>query len=642
MALLNRFNGVTSLILRIKVLDSSKTDGSGLTGLTSASSGLIISTIADNEATAVAYTVAGSTIETITTLGTYAAPTATKARFKEVDSTNHKGVYEIHLADARLNVSSSKQVLVSLLGATNMAQTDFVIDLLAASDLRVIAGAALSTASAQIGVNVVNFGGSAGTFASGVPTVSTSTSSNNAIADQVWDEATSGHVTAGSYGAQLQAPDSGTAQAGAATTITLRSGASATNDYYKNAGVYVLSGTGAGQFRFITGYVGSTKVATVATWATTPDNTSVYTIIPFGAIAGATAPTASENADAVWGAAVASYTASGTFGQYINSKIVRRNTAQSGTSSSITLDASASATNDLYKYQFVTIASGTGAIQCRQITAYNGTSKAATVSPAWTTAPSSDSVFFITPFGLDAATVASIADAVWDEQRSEHIQAGSFGERVLADSVAISGDTGAADNAESFFDGTGYAGTNNVIPTVTNLTNALSVNVTQISGDATAADNLEAMLDGTGSVTLTTNLTGNITGSLSGSVGSVTGAVGSVTGAVGSVTGNVGGSVASVVGAVGSVTTVTDKTGYRLSATGVDDILDDAITEPSSVFSWGSATLRNIIGYVGAKATNKTTQTATTNTLRNRADSASIASSTVSSDGTTTVKGSDA
>jgi hypothetical protein len=34
----------------------------------------------------------------------------------------------------------------------------------------------------------------------------------------------------------------------------------------------------------------------------------------------------------------------------------------------------------------------------------------------------------------------------------------------------ISGDSPAADNAEAFFDGTGYAGTNNVIPTVTTLT----------------------------------------------------------------------------------------------------------------------------------------------------------------------------
>lgn len=145
----------------------------------------------------------------------------------------------------------------------------------------------------------------------------------------------------------------------------------------------------------------------------------------------------------------------------------------------------------------------------------------------------------------------------------------------------------------------------------------MASDVGSISADATAADNLEAALDGTGGVTITAGLTGNVTGNLSGSVGSVT-------------------------GAVGSVTTVNDKTGYRLSATGVDDILDDPITEPSGVFAWGSATLRNIIAYIGAKASNRQTETATTYTLRNRANSADIATSTNSDDGTTTVKGSDA
>jgi hypothetical protein len=122
-------NGQGSVVLRVKLLDSSATTGAGLTGLTSASSGLIISTIADNEATAVAYTVAGATIETITTLGTYAAPTASKCRFKEVDATNHKGVYEIQIADARFAVASAKSLIVSIAGATNLAQADFVVQL---------------------------------------------------------------------------------------------------------------------------------------------------------------------------------------------------------------------------------------------------------------------------------------------------------------------------------------------------------------------------------------------------------------------------------------------------------------------------------------------------------------------------------
>lgn len=122
-------NGQASVILRVKLLDSSSTVGAGLTGLTNSSSGLIISTIADNESTATAYTQAGTTIQTITTLGTYAAPSASNCRFKEVDSTNHKGVYEIQLADARFAVSSAKSLLVSVSGATNLAQADFIVPL---------------------------------------------------------------------------------------------------------------------------------------------------------------------------------------------------------------------------------------------------------------------------------------------------------------------------------------------------------------------------------------------------------------------------------------------------------------------------------------------------------------------------------
>ncbi len=121
--------GQGSIVLRVKILNSSVSTGAGLTGLTSASAGLIIAAIADNEATTVAYTQAGSTIETITTLGTYAAPTATKCRFKEVDSTNHKGVYEIQIADARFAVSSAKSILISISGATNCAETDVCVPL---------------------------------------------------------------------------------------------------------------------------------------------------------------------------------------------------------------------------------------------------------------------------------------------------------------------------------------------------------------------------------------------------------------------------------------------------------------------------------------------------------------------------------
>ena len=77
----------------------------------------------------------------------------------------------------------------------------------------------------------------------------------------------------------LATPDTGTATAGGATSITLAAGASAVDDYYNGMVVELTGGTGSGQFNIITDYNGTTKVATVGgTWGTNPDNTSVYKI----------------------------------------------------------------------------------------------------------------------------------------------------------------------------------------------------------------------------------------------------------------------------------------------------------------------------------------------------------------------------
>ena len=76
----------------------------------------------------------------------------------------------------------------------------------------------------------------------------------------------------------------GTAQAGSTTTITLASGASASDDFYNGLWIRITGGTGSGQATVINDYNGTTKVATVEgegsgrTWATAPDSTSVYEI----------------------------------------------------------------------------------------------------------------------------------------------------------------------------------------------------------------------------------------------------------------------------------------------------------------------------------------------------------------------------
>jgi len=89
------------------------------------------------------------------------------------------------------------------------------------------------------------------------------------------------HIDVTNGGTGYVNTNTGTAQAGStSTTIKLASGASATDDIYNTMTVYVSSGTGSGQIRTITDYVGSTKVATVAAWTTTPDATSVYEVMP--------------------------------------------------------------------------------------------------------------------------------------------------------------------------------------------------------------------------------------------------------------------------------------------------------------------------------------------------------------------------
>ena len=71
----------------------------------------------------------------------------------------------------------------------------------------------------------------------------------------------------------------GTAQAGAANTITLDASALAHDDVYIGSTIELTGGTGSGQKRIISDYVGSSKVATVSeNWTTNPDATSTFSV----------------------------------------------------------------------------------------------------------------------------------------------------------------------------------------------------------------------------------------------------------------------------------------------------------------------------------------------------------------------------
>jgi hypothetical protein len=164
----------------------------------------------------------------------------------------------------------------------------------------------------------------------------------------------------------------GTAQGGGFNYITLDSGASSTDGAYARRRVYILSGTGAGGSGLIVLYTGSTKRATiigdtVGFWQFgTPDNTSVFLI--------------AENAEA---------------------------DVRSWRSVQVASLITPPGVSDGW-YVPVDVESFGGATSANRVTS--------TVDGFGN--------------GLPNVNPASIADAVWDEPRADHEDAGSFGQTV--------------------------------------------------------------------------------------------------------------------------------------------------------------------------------------------------------------------
>ena len=198
-------------------------------------------------------------------------------------------------------------------GATPLADINAECDT-AISDASLATSAALATVDSNVDAILVDTGTTLDSKLDDImgATFSTATDSLEAIrnrGDSAW---TGSAITS----------DSGTAQAGAASSITLQAGASGTDDTYNGQVIYISSGTGAGQSRAIGDYNGTTKVATVITdWATAPDNTSVYEIYPDEITEITPAPTADAVADAVWDEPTAGHTTAGSFGEQCKNDI---------------------------------------------------------------------------------------------------------------------------------------------------------------------------------------------------------------------------------------------------------------------------------------------------------------------------------
>ena len=198
-----------------------------------------------------------------------------------------------------------------------------------------------------------------------------------AIADAVWDEILTGatHNIQNSAGKRLrtiasQVVHTGTAQ-GPGTggnQIQLDTGASATDGIYDPAMLYIESGTGAGQSRLITQYVGSTRTATVdRDWRVNPAADSVFVI-------------------------------QATIG--FNS--TNEGLAQGGTATTIVLNASANSVDDCYNGQLVFLKSGTGQDQVAIVEDYTGATRTATIrtrrtNGQWAVTPDSTTGYMMVP-----------------------------------------------------------------------------------------------------------------------------------------------------------------------------------------------------------------------------------------------------
>lgn len=181
-------------------------------------------------------------------------------------------------------------------------------------------------------------------------------------------------------------------------------------------------------------------------------------------------------------------------------------------------------------------------------------------------------------------------------------------QRVSADVVAISGDTTAADNAEAFFDDTGFAASNSTIGTCTTNTDMRG---TDSAATASALTTHDGKLD-----TVDTNVDAILvdTADMQPKLGTPAGA-----------------SISADIAALENISAA------DVNAQVVDVIRTDTVSELSGVPA-ASPNLHAMIQWLYMKVRNKETSTASAATINNDAGTA-VGTSTLSDDGTTFTKG---
>lgn len=398
--------------------------------------------------------------------------------------------------------------------------------------------------------------------------------------------------------------------------------------------------------------------------------------------------TANDNQDGVRGGLTALPNAAAAATGGLACLVAFGGTATAGGATSVTLPSPASTVADFYKGLEVSIVGGTGAGQSAIITAYS-TGRVATVSKAWATNPDNTSVVEVRDiagppldtnlkvvgvvtvdsvtaiatggivsgsFATDSITSASlstgaateIAGAVWDEARSGHTTAGSFGQGVASVQGNVTGSVGSVTGAVGSVTGavgsvTGAVGsvTGNVGGNVTGSVGSIATG--GIVSGSFAVDSITSGALSNGAADEIADhvwdevLSGHLTAGTTGAALNATSSAGdpwatALPGAYGA------GTAGKIIGDNVDAAVSTRSTPAQVNAEVVDALNVDTYAEPSAVPA-ATATLTAKIGWLMALARNKITQTATTQTLRNSGDTANIAQSTDSDDGATYTRG---
>jgi len=145
------YAGLTSQTIDIFLQDSSSLTGQGLAGLVFNSASLVASYRKGATGSRTAVTLATQTVG-----GAYSS-----GGFVEIDATNMKGVYRLDIPNAAVDTEGF--VTLYLYGATNLLPTALRID------------------CRPLPVDVKKFGGTAGTFNSGLPTAELTTATQTTI-----------------------------------------------------------------------------------------------------------------------------------------------------------------------------------------------------------------------------------------------------------------------------------------------------------------------------------------------------------------------------------------------------------------------------------------------------------------------------